>query len=210
MNVDELVSALQRQRQLSVGKLHKGPYEVRLVLPDGKDGNTVAYVHQGRESGAKQHLVLSADEARTQVVAHGTASNASRQLSSYTVTDARGKTLGTFGRDVKRSALRPTWRLEQPGLGLCLGNEGRSRAVARRAWHLMPTSIRTCSPVDVAEDMPYRYEFRKGDAYGFTVGRGAFDCKICTPEITEAALARRVLLTLAVVMAGLQLTEFRG
>src|SRR6185369_9188706 len=110
---------------------------------------------------------------------------------TYDVTDAAGTPVGTFKKDFKASLLRSTWHVEQPGVGVAIGQE-RSMPVAilRRV-------------LDLAW-LPYHFDFAINGQPAFSVVKkwGLLDKYVV--DVHQAQLDRRLVIAMAVALDALQ------
>jgi hypothetical protein len=112
---------------------------------------------------------------------------------TYDVTDPSGAGIGLFRKDFKRSLLRSTWILEQPGLAPLTGQE-RSLPVA---------IIRRF--VDSLSWLPYHFDFTyEGGQVAFSVVKkwGLRDKYVVT--VQDPRLDRRLVIAMAVGLDALQ------
>lgn len=166
-------------------------YEIHAVAPDGSEGPLLAFAQQKRMA-FKEQVTLYTDDTKQQPVLGFKARKVMDLASTYDVVDAAGNPIGLFRKDFKKSLLRSTWHVEQPGLQSMMGQE-RSPVVAilRRF-------------VDSLSWLPYHFDFTAGGQPGFSVDKkwGLRDRYVV--EITDNRLDRRLVIAMAVGLDALQ------
>jgi uncharacterized protein YxjI len=190
MNPQQLQSVQQlliRQRV----RFMVNQYEVHASTPDGGEGELLAFAQQKRLA-FKEQVTLYADDTKQQPVLGFKARQVIDLGATYDVLDPSGAPIGLFRKDFKRSLLRSTWIVEQPGLPPVTGQE-RNLAVAllRRL-------------VDWLSWLPYHFDFTNGGQPGFSVVKkwGLRDRYLV--EITDPQLDRRLVIAMAVALDALQ------
>jgi uncharacterized protein YxjI len=188
------VSQIQAQQQLVVKqrvRLMVNQYEICAAAPDGTPGQLLAFAQQKRMA-FKEQVTLYSDDTKQQPVLSFKARQVLDLRATYDVMDAGGNTIGNFRKDWKQSLLRSTWHLEQPGLGVAVGQE-RSLPVAivRRF-------------IDSLSWLPYHFEFTLNGQPGFTVEKkwGLRDRYVVT--IHQQQIDRRLVIAMAVALDALQ------
>ena len=112
-------------------------YEIR-ALRNGAPGELFALAQQKRMA-LRESVTFYADEDRRQPVFGFRADRKVDLGARYAVTDATGRTIGSFRKDFARSLLRSTWHLDQPGVGSAVGRERNvAIAIVRRVWDFLP------------------------------------------------------------------------
>lgn len=167
-------------------------YEVHAAGPDGAEAGMVAFAQQKRMA-FKEQVTLYTDDTKQQAVLGFKARKVLDLGSAYDVTDASGAPIGLFRKDFKKSLLRSTWILEQPGLPPATGQE-RSQLVAilRRFMESMSW-------------LPYHFDFVfEGEQPAFSVVKkwGLRDKYVVT--IHDPRLDRRMVIAMAVALDALQ------
>ena len=110
-------------------------YDIWTQEPDGSVGSLLATAQQKR-AAFKEQVTFYADEERT-VPAFSFAARKRLDLGSgYDVVDAHGARIGSFRKEFKRSLVRSTWHLEQPGLEAIGRERNAAVAVLRRIGDL--------------------------------------------------------------------------
>jgi uncharacterized protein YxjI len=167
-------------------------YEVHAAGPDGSEAGMVAFAQQKRMA-FKEQVTLYTDDTKQQPVLGFKARKVMDLGSAYDVTDPSGAGIGVFRKDFKRSLLRSTWIVEQPGLPAATGQE-RSQLVAilRRFMESMSW-------------LPYHFDFVfEGEQPAFSVVKkwGLRDKYVVT--IHDPRLDRRMVIAMAVALDALQ------
>ena len=184
---------LQAQSHLIIRqriRLMMNQYEVRGVTPDGSEAGILAFAQQKRMA-FKEQVTLYTDDTKSTPVLGFKARQRIDLGATYDVTDAAGQSIGTFRKDFKKSLLRSTWHLEQPGLGQLTGQESNMWiAILRRVADALP--------------LPYHFDFLLGDRPGFSVVRkfGLRDSYRVT--VHDPQLDRRLVVAMAVALDALQ------
>jgi uncharacterized protein YxjI len=185
---------LQAEQRLIVRqrvRLMVNQYEVHAVQPDGSEGELLAFAQQKRMA-FKEQVTLYADDSKQQPVLGFKARQVIDLGATYDVTDAAGNAIGLFRKDFKKSLLRSTWIVEQPGLGAATGQE-RSLVVAvlRRF-------------VDYLSWLPYHFDFTVDGRPAFSVVKkwGLRDRYVV--EVQDPRLDRRMVIAMAVALDALQ------
>ncbi|MGH4036052.1 hypothetical protein ACQB60_44965 [Actinomycetota bacterium Odt1-20B] len=195
---------LQQQRRFVVDEGRGNAYRVFTGDQVGNPVEPVGHLEQHREQGLKQQLVFYVDEDRTEVLLRCQAGSASRQLSSYEVSDPQGTPLGTFGRDVKRSLVASTWRLEPVGLTAYLGRDNNKVLAALRRVR-DPAQYSFFDGIWTQGLRAYTFTELQSQQPALTMARQAGWSDPTRVEIADDRLDRRLVIALTVVMAGLQL-----
>lgn len=114
-------------------------YVVHAVVPDGAEGEVVAFAQQKRLA-FKEQVTFYTDESARQVLFTFTARQVVDLGATYDVRDATGSPLGQFRKDFTASLLRSTWHMRQEGAPTEATGKERSKVVAllRRAWQIIP------------------------------------------------------------------------
>ncbi|ASW53249.1 hypothetical protein [Plantactinospora sp. KBS50] len=185
---------LQGQQQLLIRqrvRMMVNQYEVHTVAPDGSEGGMIAFAQQKRLA-LKEQVTLYTDDSKQQPVLGFKARQVMDLGATYDVLDAGGTPIGLFRKDFKASLLRSTWHVEQPGLGVAVGQE-RSLPVAL---------IRRF--VDSLSWLPYHFDFTIDGQVAFSVVKkwGLRDRYVV--EIPHPGLDRRLVIAMAVGLDALQ------
>jgi uncharacterized protein YxjI len=172
-------------------RLMVNQYEVRAANPDGSEGALVAFAQQKRLA-FKEQVTLYTDDTKQVPVLGFKARQVIDLGATYDVTDATGAAVGLFRKDFKRSLLRSTWHVEQPGLGLVTGQETNVVVAVLRRF------------VDSLSWLPYHFDFTIGDRPAFSVVKkwGLRDRYVV--DIADPALDRRLVIAMAVALDALQ------
>jgi uncharacterized protein YxjI len=185
---------LQAEQRLIVRqrvRLMVNQYEVHAVQPDGSEGELLAFAQQKRMA-FKEQVTLYADDSKQVPVLGFKARQVIDLGATYDVTDPGGNAIGLFRKDFKKSLLRSTWIVEQPGLGAATGQE-RSLVVAvlRRF-------------VDYLSWLPYHFDFTVDGQPAFSVVKkwGLRDRYVV--EVQDPRLDRRLVIAMAVALDALQ------
>ena len=184
---------LQAQQQLLVRqriRLMVNQYEIHAARPDGSEGDLLAFAQQKRLA-FKEQVTLYTDDTKQQPVLSFKARQVIDLGATYDVTDAAGVPVGTFKKDFKASLLRSTWHVEQPGVGVAIGQE-RSMPIAilRRV-------------MDLAW-LPYHFDFAINGQPAFSVVKkwGLRDKYVV--DVHQPQLDRRLVIAMAVALDALQ------
>jgi uncharacterized protein YxjI len=184
---------LQAQQQLLVRqriRLMVNQYEIHAARPDGSEGELLAFAQQKRLA-FKEQVTLYTDDTKQQPVLSFKARQVIDLGATYDVTDAAGSPVGTFKKDFKASLLRSTWHVEQPGVGVAIGQE-RSMPIAilRRV-------------MDLAW-LPYHFDFAINGQPAFSVIKkwGLRDRYVV--DVHQPQLDRRLVIAMAVALDALQ------
>lgn len=192
-----------RQRLRAV----KNIYEVRVALPDGGDGELVAYVEQ-KTFALKEDLRFWADETKTWELFRVKARQRFDPRARYKVTDGGGAHIGELGKDFSRSLARSTWRVYSPsGEEIAWATE-RSlfRSLLRRVIGLGGFIPLVGALIELIP-IRYHFDFFRGEEPIGSLERrfGIRDRYVLDVSgDTERALDRRVAIALAVAMDALQ------
>jgi uncharacterized protein YxjI len=185
---------LQAQQQLHVRqriRLMVNQYEIHAVEPDGSEGELLAFAQQKRLA-FKEQVTLYTDDTKQQPVLSFRARQIIDLGATYDVLDAGGNPIGLFRKDFKSSLLRSTWHVEQPGVGVAVGQE-RNLAVA-----LLRRFVESLSW------LPYHFDFLIDGRPGFSVVKkwGLRDRYVV--DIHDPRLDRRLVIAMAVGLDALQ------
>jgi uncharacterized protein YxjI len=121
-------------------------YEIRSVDAHGGEGPLIAMAQQKRMA-FKENVTFYADEARTLPVFGFKARNRLDIASTYDVTDATGKPIGSFRKEFGKSLLRSTWQLTAAdGLQATGTERNPTVAILRRLWDYLPILGDIASP----------------------------------------------------------------
>ena len=186
---------LQAQQRLLVRqriRMAVNQYEVHAEAPGGSEGELIAFAQQKRLA-FKEQVTIYTDDTKQQPFLGFKARQVIDLGATYDVIDQAGAPIGNFRKDFKKSLLRSTWHLEQPGFGITTGQE-RSMAVSllRRF-------------VEALSWLPYHFDFVGGDGQpAFSVEKkwGLRDRYIV--EIRDSRLDRRLVIAQAVALDALQ------
>jgi uncharacterized protein YxjI len=185
---------LQAQQQLHVRqriRLMVNQYEIHAVEPDGSEGELLAFAQQKRLA-FKEQVTLYTDDTKQQPVLSFRARQIIDLGATYDVLDAGGNPIGLFRKDFKSSLLRSTWHVEQPGVGVAVGQE-RNLAVA-----LLRRFVESLSW------LPYHFDFLIDGRPGFSVVKkwGLRDRYVV--DIHDPRLDRRLVIAMAVGLDAVQ------
>lgn len=185
---------LQGQRQLFIRqrlRLMVNQYEVREVRPDGSEGELLAFAQQKRLA-FKEQVTLYTDDSKQQPVLGFRARQVLDLGATYDVTDAAGSPIGLFRKDFKSSLLRSTWHVEQPGLGVAVGQERSLPVALLRRF------------VDSLSWLPYHFDFTMDGQPIFSVVKkwGLRDRYVI--DIPHPQIDRRLVIAMAVALDALQ------
>ncbi|WP_019631818.1 hypothetical protein [Actinomadura atramentaria] len=179
-------------------RLMVNQYEVHTENADGSEGELVAFAQQKRMA-FKEQVTIYADTEKTRPLLGFKARKRIDLASAYDITDASGQAIGVFRKNFKKSLVKSTWHLEQPGLGETTGSERSTFvAVLRRVWGFIPY-------VDsLPFAWPYHFDFRVGEDIVFSVDKkfGIRDRYVV--EINDPRLDRRLVIAQAVALDALQ------
>jgi uncharacterized protein YxjI len=185
---------LQAQQQLHVRqriRLMVNQYEIHAVEPDGSEGELLAFAQQKRLA-FKEQVTLYTDDTKQQPVLSFRARQIIDLGATYDVLDAGGNPIGLFRKDFKSSLLRSTWHVEQPGVGVAIGQE-RNLAVA-----LLRRFVESLSW------LPYHFDFLIDGRPAFSVVKkwGLRDKYVV--DIHDPRFDRRLVIAMAVGLDALQ------
>lgn len=185
---------LQSQQQLFIRqriRLMVNQYEVRAVSPDGSEGELLAFAQQKRLAFREQ-VTLYTDDTKQQPVLGFKARQVMDLGATYDVVDAGGQPVGLFRKDFKRSLLRSTWHVEQPGVGVLTGQERNLAVAILRRF------------VDSLSWLPYHFDFVLDGQVAFSVVKkwGLRDRYVV--QINDPRLDRRLVTAMAVGLDALQ------
>lgn len=166
-------------------------YEVRAALPDGNEGELIAFAQQKRMA-FKEQVTLYADEDKQYPILGFKARQAIDLAATYDIVDANGQPLGNFSKNFKQSLLRSTWHLEQPGLGSFVGQERNQVLGVLRRF------------IDAAKFIPYHFDFTINGHEIFSVDKRWGLRDKYTVEIQDAHIDRRLVIAMAVALDALQ------
>ncbi|WP_218009610.1 hypothetical protein [Actinomadura kijaniata] len=179
-------------------RLMVNQYEVHTEAPGGGEGELVAFAQQKRLA-FKEQVTLYADTDKKRPVFGFKARKRIDLGAAYDVTDAAGQPIGVFRKDFKKSLLRSTWHLEQPGLGVATGSERNPTvAVLRRVWEFIPFLE------NLPFAWPYHFDFRAGDQVVFSVEKKFALRDRYVVDIRDPNLDRRLVIAQAVALDALQ------
>jgi uncharacterized protein YxjI len=186
---------LQTQQRLLVRqriRMAVNQYEVHAEEPDGSEGELIAFAQQKRLAFKEQVTIYTDDSKQTPFLGFK-ARQAIDLGATYDVTDHTGTPIGNFRKDFKKSLLRSTWHLEQPGLGVTTGQERSTLVSVLRRF------------VDALSWLPYHFDFVGGDGQpAFSVDKkwGLRDRYLV--EIQDPRVDRRLVIAQAVALDALQ------
>jgi uncharacterized protein YxjI len=189
------INTLQTQQRLLVRqriRMAVNQYEVHTAAPDGSEGELIAFAQQKRLA-FKEQVTIYTDDTKQHPFLGFKARQAIDLGATYDVTDHTGAPIGNFRKDFKKSLLRSTWHLEQPGLGVTTGQERSTLVSILRRF------------VDSLSWLPYHFDFLGGDGQPvFSVDKqwGLRDKYIV--DIRDQRLDRRLVIAQAVALDALQ------
>ncbi|MFC7549065.1 hypothetical protein [Plantactinospora sp. GCM10030261] len=188
------LAQLQAQRQLLIRqriRMMVNQYEVHAVAPDGSEGGLLAFAQQKRLA-FKEQVTLYTDDRKQQPVLGFKARQVMDLGATYDVTDAGGSPIGLFRKDWKASLLRSTWHVEQPGLGVAVGQERSLPVALLRRF------------VDSLSWLPYHFDFTMNGQVAFSVVKKWGLRDRYTIDINHPQLDRRLVIAMAVALDALQ------
>ncbi|KUP97042.1 LURP-one-related/scramblase family protein [Thermobifida cellulosilytica] len=166
-------------------------YEFHAVLPDGSEGELLAFAQQKRLA-LKEQVTLYTDDTKQYPVLGFKARNVIDLGATYDVFDASGTPIGLFRKDFKQSLLRSTWHLEQPNLGQITGQERDvALAVLRRF-------------IEALAFVPYHFDFVLNGQVMFSIDKKWGIRDRYTIEIPSPHVDRRLVIAMAVAVDALQ------
>lgn len=185
---------LQAQRQLIIRqriRMMVNQYEVHSVLGDGTEGELLAFAQQKRMA-FKEQVTLYTDDTKQVPVLGFKARQVMDLGATYDIVDPNGTALGLFRKDFKKSLLRSTWHVEQPGVGMATGQERNATVAILRRF------------VDSLSWLPYHFDFTIDGQPAFSVVKkwGLRDKYVV--DIHHPGLDRRVVIAMAVGLDALQ------
>ena len=185
---------LQAQRQLIIRqriRLMVNQYEVHSVLGDGTEGELLAFAQQKRMA-FKEQVTLYTDDTKQVPVLGFKARQVMDLGATYDIVDPNGNALGLFRKDFKKSLLRSTWHVEQPGIGVATGQERNAAVAVLRRF------------VEALSWLPYHFDFTIDGQVAFSVDKkwGLRDRYVV--DIHHPGLDRRVVIAMAVGLDALQ------
>lgn len=185
------LQTLQRMLVRQRVRMMVNQYEVHAAMPDGSEGELIAFVEQKRLA-FKEQVTLYTDDSKQQPVLGFKARQAIDLGATYDVTDAQGQPIGLFRKEFGKSLLRSTWHVEQPGLGTATGQE-RNQAVAilRRF-------------VDSLSWLPYHFDFAIEGQPTFSVDKKWGIRDMYVVDIPDPRVDRRLVIAMAVGLDALQ------
>ncbi|MBE1874223.1 hypothetical protein [Myceligenerans pegani] len=172
-------------------RLMVNQYAVHAALPDGSEGELLAFAQQKRMA-MREQVTLYTDDTKSVPVLGFKARQVLDLGATYDVTDASGAPIGLFRKDFGKSFLRSTWHLEQPGLGEATGQE-------RSMWVAV---LRRLS--ENLDWLPYHFDFALGGQPAFSVEKQWALRDKYTVRIHHPHLDRRLVIAMAVGLDALQ------
>ncbi|WP_017594968.1 LURP-one-related/scramblase family protein [Nocardiopsis potens] len=166
-------------------------YEVRAERPDGSEGEMVAFAQQKRMA-FKEQVTFYTDDTRSVPVLGFKARQAIDLGAVYDVFDGAGAPVGLFRKDFKKSLLRSTWHVEQPGLPPAVGTERNETLALLRRF------------LEFLQFIPYHFDFTADGRPLFSVDKRWGLRDRYTVEIQEPAIDRRLVIAMAVALDALQ------
>jgi uncharacterized protein YxjI len=185
---------LQAQRQLYIRqrvRMMVNQYEVRAVAPDGSEGELLAFAQQKRLSFREQ-VTLYTDDTKQQPVLSFRARQIIDLGATYDVLDTGGNPVGLFRKDFASSLFRSTWHVEQPGVGVAVGQERNLVVALLRRF------------VESLSWLPYHFDFAVDGQPAFSVVKkwGLRDKYLV--DIHDPRFDRRLVIAMAVGLDALQ------
>jgi uncharacterized protein YxjI len=189
-----VIEILQAQQQLIVRQRIRfmvNQYEVHAVGPDGSEAGMLAFAQQKRLA-FKEQVTLYTDDTKQQPVLSFRARQIIDLGATYDVLDTGGNPVGLFRKDFASSLFRSTWHVEQPGVGVAVGQE-RNLVVA-----LLRRFIESLSW------LPYHFDFVADGQPAFSVVKkwGLRDKYLV--DIHDPRFDRRLVIAMAVGLDALQ------
>ncbi|GAA1770980.1 MULTISPECIES: hypothetical protein [Streptomonospora] len=188
------MNQLQTLTQLAVRqriRMMVNQYEVRTLLPDGSEGDLIAFAQQKRLA-FKEQVTLYTDDSKQYPVLGFKARQVVDLGATYDVTDHNGQPVGNFRKDFKQSLLRSTWHLEQPGLFTATGQERNQVLGILRRF------------IDAAKFVPYHFDFVAGEHPIFSIDKRWGIRDRYTVQIQDPNVDRRLVIAMAVALDALQ------
>lgn len=172
-------------------RLMVNQYEVHTAAPDGAEGELVAFAQQKRMA-FKEQVTLYADDTKRQPVLSFKARQLMDLAATYDIADQAGQPIGLFRKDFKKSLLRTTWIVEQPGHCVATGQERSPLVAILRRF------------VDSLSWLPYHFDFTSEGRPVFSVVKkwGLRDRYEVTIE--DPRFDRRLVIAMAVGLDALQ------
>jgi uncharacterized protein YxjI len=195
------VEGFQAQQQFHVHQkvtMMVNRYHVFVDDGQGEPGPLVAFVEQKRMT-FKEQVTLYTDESKRVVLAAFKARKVIDLASAYDVTTAEGHNIGVFGKKFRKSLLRSTWQLDQPGQEpVAISERSMAMALFRRVWDFIPWVG------DLPFPWKYHFDFLRG-----TTPVGMMEKKTRLRDhyllrIDDPALDRRLVLAQAIALDALQ------
>ncbi|MBB4933341.1 uncharacterized protein YxjI [Lipingzhangella halophila] len=166
-------------------------YEVRAALPDGSEGDLLAFAQQKRMA-FKEQVTLYTDDSKQYPVLSFKARQVVDLGATYDVFDAQGQPIGLFRKDFKQSILRSTWHVEQPQFPPVVGQErNQILGVLRRLS-------------DLAKIIPYHFDFTANGDPVFAIDKQWGLRDRYSVEIANPYIDRRLVIAMAVAADALQ------
>ncbi|GAA3749778.1 uncharacterized protein YxjI [Spinactinospora alkalitolerans] len=190
MNIQQIQGLQQlivRQRV----RMTVNQYEVRAGLPDGEEGELLAFAQQKRMA-FKEQVTLYTDDTKQFPVLGFKARGVMDLGATYDITDPSGQPIGLFRKDFKQSLLRSTWHLEQPGFGAAVGQERNPTVAILRRF------------VDSLSWLPYHFDFAVNGRPAFSVEKKWGLRDRYTVLIPDPHIDRRLVIAMAVALDALQ------
>ena len=194
------LTELQRQQSFHVHQkviMTVNRYQV-FTDEDGEPGELVAFVEQ-KWMKFKEEVTVFTDETRTSTLGGFKARKVFDTAGSFDVSGPDGRALGVITKKFRRSLLRSTWLVEQPGQPTVTVRE-RSGGLAlfRRTWELIPWVG------DLPFPWKYHFDFRRGDE-----SVGSFEKKVRFRDhyvirVEDPAMDRVLAITLSIALDALQ------
>ena len=112
-------------------------YEIRVMNPDGSEGQLIALAQQKRMK-LREEVVFYSDESKTRRVFSFKARQRLDVNAEHDVQDEYGTVIGYFRKQFGASLLRSTWNLSAPGVEAVGTERNQLIAVLRRVWGFIP------------------------------------------------------------------------
>lgn len=185
--LQQMTSLIVRQRI----RMMVNQYEVRAALPDGSEGEIIAFAQQKRMA-FKEQVTLYTDDTKQYPVLSFKARQVVDLGATYDVFDAQGQPIGLFRKDFKKSLARSTWYVEQPQLPEVMGQErDQMLGILRRVF-------------SVLQFIPYHFDFTINGDSMFSVDKRWGIRDRYTVQIPSPYIDRRLVIAMAVALDALQ------
>ncbi|GAA4550904.1 hypothetical protein [Amycolatopsis samaneae] len=144
----------------------KRKYELSADDGSGKPGELLGYAE--KQLKLSEEVVLYRDKTKNEPLARLREKADVSQFSGdgFDVVDAQGELLGSVTRDLRASLRRPTWQVEQPGLGAMVGVQRGKPTAARSMAGLVGMVADVVNPVSKRA-----FDFTLNDKQMFSISK---------------------------------------